>query len=139
MRLRVLLVDDKESFKELVATKIQESNQPIDLTWVDSPHKIPSEKFDLYLVDNRYHGVDLGIEAIAKIRDVCRNSIIYVASAHSGYEFVKQLLKEHVDGFVDKNDMSFKDLFEVADRLLKKKQLREKMAVQLDQAKQELE
>lgn len=113
--MRILLIDDEHTYYHLLKEHVDQSGyrSDIELIWVEDPDLIPEGQFDVYLVDNRFRGMEKGLNCINRIYSMHAKGQVWVVSGHADFDFLKKLFREHVNGFIDKNDRDFSQLDEV--------------------------
>lgn len=123
--IKILMIDDDESFKDLVSEHILKDNPGMEFVIDWYPDLFYNIQFnhDLYIVDNRINGEPKAIEIIKTIRSNDCLASIFVISGHADLSLMKRLINMDIEGFVDK------DLFDISDLIkhMCKPRLRDKI------------
>ena len=115
--IEILLVEDDSSFSKLFCEKLSramgEDFKYIKVSVIDSVNsdELCNPKFDIYFVDNRINGTSCAVDLLKKI-DSCnkKRSKIFVMSKFGDFELVKTAWKSGADGFIDKDEINYKEI-----------------------------
>lgn len=100
--MRALLIDDDPSALDAVAFALRARFPDLAVECRTIPDG--SGDFDVFLVDNDFDGVHLGIELAVRIRAACPNALILAYSGRLDAPLLKGLLNAGCSGAFDKSE-----------------------------------
>lgn len=102
--LKALLIDDDPDSSAWLAYMLHQQFPELEIVAREEPDM--SGSFDLYFIDNNFHGKNLAAELASSIRATNPPAMILAFSAHLDNKTLKQLLNAGCDGACDKSERS---------------------------------
>ncbi len=114
--VRILVVDNSSDFVDTLKSHLVVSGGiEFDISWKEDlgPDKSVS-KFDLFIIGNHLNGGTRTISIVESLRLRARPECVFVVSSHGDFEFLKELFKLRIGGFLDQNNLDLDTFIEMA-------------------------
>ena len=102
MKFRALVVDDDPDASAWLAYRLNERFPELEIVCRESPDL--SGEFDLYFIDNDFHGKSLAADLAAAIRAINPPALIVAFSARLDNKTLKLLVNAGCDGACEKSE-----------------------------------
>lgn len=135
--VRILVVDNSSDFVDTLKSHLVISSEiEFDISWKEDlePDKSVS-KFDLFVIGNHLNGGTRTISIVEDLRQRARPGSVFVVSSHGDFEFLKELFKLRIGGFLDQNNLDLDTFIEMASIVNSAKNSFYRLSTKLDKLK----